>query len=460
MLFKAKSRLRLMDLIHLMTILILVTFFQQGIHGNGIETPHKRLLQDLLDAYGAPSLRPVRNLTTSVQIQLRLLIAQVIKFDERAQQLKISAWMKQTWTDEFLRWNQSEYDGVDSLTVSLSQIWIPDITLYENVNGAFEQYKPIDAIVLPDGNVTWYAPVILTTSCKVKVRYFPFDSQSCQLRFASWKHDMSQLDILYSDDADAMQSVFHGNGVWDLVDVQSVRTEVDFACCHHPIAFVTFHLFLKRESGFYIFNIVIPCILLALLTLMVFCLPHDSGEKISFGTTNLLALILYQQLIADSMPPLGDEFALVGVYFSSLVVIGCCSITGTVCVLRLWHTKTINHPFPPYLRRLLTSPVTKYLMNFQDIIYKDVATNRDAQERIFSISGKVHTPDKSKDIEDSTPRRHIGNNVKLKDDDSKDILSDWQKVAMVVDRLLFVTLCTITLVILTFIFLLFLFQSA
>ena len=109
-----------------------------------------------------------------------------------------------------------------------------------------------------------------------------------------------------------MQTVFHSNGVWDLHQVLSSRTKLQYACCPNPIAFVTFNLILKRESGFYVFNIVIPCILLALLTLMVFCLPHDSGEKISFGTTNLLALILYQQLIADSMPPLGDEFPLVG----------------------------------------------------------------------------------------------------------------------------------------------------
>ena len=125
-------------------------------------------------------------------------------------------------------------------------------------------------------------------------------------------YDKSEVDIQYKHDPDAAQSVFYSNGVWDLSNVTAVRSEVKYECCPHPFAFVTFNLTLSRESAFYVFNIIIPCVLLAILTLMVFCLPHDSGEKISFGTANLLALILYQQLIADTMPPLGDEFPLVG----------------------------------------------------------------------------------------------------------------------------------------------------
>ena len=200
-----------------------------------------------------------------------------------------------------------------------------------SVNGEFSQYKPMDVLLTSEGQVTWYAPVILTTSCKVNVRYFPFDRQHCQLRFASWIYDMSKLDILYLNDSDALQTVFYSNGVWNLHKVVASRIEHNYTCCPYPYVFVTFNLILKRGSGFYVFNIVIPCVLLAILTLMVFCLPHDSGEKISFGTTNLLALILYQQLIADSMPPLGDEFPLVGKRISLLFVL----MVATGCFLSI-----------------------------------------------------------------------------------------------------------------------------
>lgn len=38
--------------------------------------------------------------------------------------------MAQTWTDEFMTWDQ-EAEGVNSLSVALSELWMPDIALYE-----------------------------------------------------------------------------------------------------------------------------------------------------------------------------------------------------------------------------------------------------------------------------------------------------------------------------------------
>ena len=49
-------------------------------HLSGVNTPQKRLLRELLDDYGTPSLRPVHNLSRAVEVKLRLLIAQVISF--------------------------------------------------------------------------------------------------------------------------------------------------------------------------------------------------------------------------------------------------------------------------------------------------------------------------------------------------------------------------------------------
>ena len=37
----------------------------------------------------------------------------------------------QFWTDCRLRWNKTEFGGVDKLMVSSERMWIPDITLYD-----------------------------------------------------------------------------------------------------------------------------------------------------------------------------------------------------------------------------------------------------------------------------------------------------------------------------------------
>ena len=36
----------------------------------------------------------------------------------------------QYWHDEQLKWNSSEYGGISAIQLEMSQIWHPDITLY------------------------------------------------------------------------------------------------------------------------------------------------------------------------------------------------------------------------------------------------------------------------------------------------------------------------------------------
>ena len=181
-----------------------------------------------------------------------------------------------------------------------------------SVDGNFEHVKDIYASVAFDGMVTWYAPVILVSSCKVKELYFPFDIQHCDMGFGSWSHDSSQLMLVYPNDSDANQKVFTSNGVWNLNEVEVRTMHLKLECCKYPFMKIIYGLTLHRIPVFYIMNIVVPCILLSFLMLMVFCIPPESGEKISLGMSNLLAIILFQQLIAESMPPRGDEAPLIG----------------------------------------------------------------------------------------------------------------------------------------------------
>ena len=50
-------------------------------------------------------------------------------------------------------------------------------------------------LVMANGTVRWLAPMILHSSCKLNVKYFPFDEQFCQLSFASWTYSSKQLEI-------------------------------------------------------------------------------------------------------------------------------------------------------------------------------------------------------------------------------------------------------------------------
>ena len=61
--------------------------------------------------------------------------------------------------------------------------------------------------------------------------------------------------------------------------------DVLVSTCRYP--FVEFTVGLRRRYTFYMMNIILPCSLLSVLVMVVFCLPPDAGEKISLATAML-----------------------------------------------------------------------------------------------------------------------------------------------------------------------------
>lgn len=49
------------------------------------------------------------------------------------------------------------------------------------------------AILHYTGKVLWTPPAIFKSSCEIDVRYFPFDQQTCFMKFGSWTYDGFQV---------------------------------------------------------------------------------------------------------------------------------------------------------------------------------------------------------------------------------------------------------------------------
>ena len=98
-------------------------------------------------------------------------------------------------------------------------------------------------------------------------------------------------------------SDFVENVEWECHGMPAVRNVIMYGCCSDPYPDITYTLLLKRRSSFYIFNLLLPCFLISFLAPLGFYLPADSGEKVSLGVTVLLALTVFQLMVAESMPP-------------------------------------------------------------------------------------------------------------------------------------------------------------
>ncbi|CAJ0594473.1 unnamed protein product [Cylicocyclus nassatus] len=267
-------------------------------------TDEQRLLYHLLKDY-EKAVRPVRNASDTVTVRLGMTMTNIFDMDERNQVLTINVWLDQEWNDELLRWNPADFGGIKMIRIPCDLIWLPDIVLYNNADDYTSGYMRSRAMILYTGTVFWPPPTQLRSTCKVDVSMFPFDEQKCSLKFGSWSYHGFQVDVTNrSTNIDLSNYVISGE--FELVKVYQKRRVVKYTCCPEPYPDLTFFIYIRRRTLYYLYNIVFPCAMMSVLTLLVFLLPPDSGEKIALGITVLLAFSVFVLAIAEKMPETSD----------------------------------------------------------------------------------------------------------------------------------------------------------
>ncbi|XP_061520577.1 cholinergic receptor, nicotinic, alpha 11 [Phycodurus eques] len=291
--------------------------------------PHQRnLLKNLLKDYNRME-RPVGNDSHPLTVTFSLSLIQIMDVDEKNQVLTSNMWLRMSWFDHYLQWNQSEHPGVKNLRFTTDQIWTPDILLYNSADDDFDATFKTNVLVNSSGYAEYLPPGIFMSTCNVDVRWFPFDIQKCVLKFGSWTYDGWLLD-LQMNDADV--SGYMPNGEWDLLGVPGARNEVFYDCCKEPYPDVTFVVTVRRRTLYYALNLLIPCMLLSSMTLLIFVLPADSGEKISLGQ-----------------------------YFASIMIIVGMSVIATVVVLQYHHHDPNGGNMPKWVKLVLLQWVAWFL---------------------------------------------------------------------------------------------------
>ena len=62
-----------------------------------------------------------------------------------------------------------------------------------SADGNFEVTLATKATLWYNGLVEWKPPAIYKSSCEIDVEYFPFDEQTCVMKFGSWTYDGFQV---------------------------------------------------------------------------------------------------------------------------------------------------------------------------------------------------------------------------------------------------------------------------
>ncbi|XP_060771606.1 neuronal acetylcholine receptor subunit alpha-9 [Neoarius graeffei] len=324
----------------------------------------QKLLNNLMENY-SKALRPVEDTDKALNVTLQITLSQIKDMDERNQVLTTYLWVRQIWHDAYLRWDKDEYDGLEVIRIPGDLVWRPDIVLYNNADEEDSSGPPDTNVVLRyTGEITWDAPAITKSTCVVDVSYFPFDSQQCNLTFGSWTYNGNQVDINMAGMEGGDLSDFVENVEWECHGMPAVKNVIMYGCCSDPYPDITYTVLLKRRSSFYIYNLLLPCFLISFLAPLGFYLPADSGEKVSLGVTVLLALTVFQMMVAESMPP-SESVPLIGKYYIATMTMITASTSLTIFIMNIHFCGAEAKPVPHWAKILIIDYMAKIFFVYE-----------------------------------------------------------------------------------------------
>ena len=127
------------------------------------------------------------------------------------------------------------------------------------------------------------------------------------------------------------------SGDWDIQNITAKITETDHGdCCPFNFSEVVYTLHMKRKSLYYMFYLAIPSVTLTIVVLSSFLIHVESGERIGFVTTILLAMTVFLLVIPSYLPVTSDGLPILGVNLQVTMIIIALVLFANIFVLRIY----------------------------------------------------------------------------------------------------------------------------
>ena len=176
-----------------------------------------------------------------------------------------------------------------------------------SVDGFYDDSFRDDFKVLVEHNgfILWEFGGHFKTRCAIRMKLFPYDTQTCELVLDVWVHTIDYVNMFATDPADLdplLDRKYVYNSLWEMKD----KSFTDEDRIFENYATVRFSYTFKRKPLYYIVNVILPILFLFVVSLGVFWLPAESGEKASLGISLLLASSVFQLILTGHIPVNSD----------------------------------------------------------------------------------------------------------------------------------------------------------
>ena len=151
------------------------------------------------------------------------------------------------------------------------------------------------------GLLVWFPFHTAETYCEVDAFLFPFDTQECHFWVYSWSYpkDMLQLRPVISTVPDLTPN----STEWAIIGTSSgIDHSYEVNLTDGVYNHVVHTVVMQRQVTFFNVVLLTPCVILTLLTLLLFLLPADTGDRMALGLTIWTSLVMFLLMVNDAIP--------------------------------------------------------------------------------------------------------------------------------------------------------------
>ena len=212
-----------------------------------------------------------------VVVNIAVTVASVLTINDAQRSMTSSALIYIHWYDKALGWNTSDYNGIEWVEMTVDPIWTPLVYISNSLDKRCLLADARTVTIYHNGSVGVLVDRFVETLCDINLEKYPHDTQNCPLIFQSYQFpSFCELRVdTFAFQQSCSKSLSYSSE-WYVESQRMVIVSLD----GQDVPSVTLEL--RRKTTFYTMCLVSPMVLKSFMNKLVFLVPLQSGEKVSF----------------------------------------------------------------------------------------------------------------------------------------------------------------------------------
>jgi hypothetical protein len=176
------------------------------------------------------------------------------------------------------------------------------------------------------GDVTVRARVTSALRASLDYHRFPFDSQALPIRLESYLWDSKTVSLRPIEDQSGFDPWFD-LPEWKVIGLRTELSERSRKGYDIPFSHASVEIDIKRRSGYYVWKILVPLIVIVMISWVVFYMGEEGlGRRAGVSATGILTVIAYQFIATQSLPKVPYLTSMDKIMLLSVITIGATMV--------------------------------------------------------------------------------------------------------------------------------------